>query len=242
MTPQRPTGPSTPPRATEPAVPVGRAGACSTSSARSGPALDGEARDRGRKDARPAGDQVVTVALLGHKADLGVMALGAGPVAAAAPADRRCTRPVSRSSAPTCRSPRCPSTRRAARGDEAGPPVPEPSARGQAGVLLLPDVEAPGRRRQLVRAATTTSGRSSCWATARWGARSRPGPAAHHRFDRARRLGVGRHAVRRPSRRPEGVRLRDALRRGVGPLRRVRPVLHRHGGRGRGRARQRPLR
>ena len=27
------------------------------------------------------------------------------------------------------------------------------------------------------------------------------------------------------------VRLRDALRRGLGPLRRVRPVLHRHGGR-----------
>ena len=31
---------------------------------------------RAVKDARPTGTQVVTVALLGHKADLGVMALG----------------------------------------------------------------------------------------------------------------------------------------------------------------------
>ena len=47
--------------------------------------------------------------------------------------------------------------------------------------------------------------------------------------DRSRRLGVGGHPLRRPPRRPEGLRLRDALRRGVGPLRRVRSLLHRHG-------------
>ncbi len=41
-----------------------------------GPAADGEAIVRAVKDARAGGDQVVTVALLGHKADLGVMALG----------------------------------------------------------------------------------------------------------------------------------------------------------------------
>ena len=57
----------------------------------------------------------------------------------------------------------------------------------------------------------------------------RPHRAAHHRLDRPRRLGVGRHAVRRAPRRPEGVRVRDALRRGLGPLRRVRPVLDGHG-------------
>ena len=57
----------------------------------------------------------------------------------------------------------------------------------------------------------------------------RPGPAADHRLDRPRRLGVGGHAVRRAPRRPEGLRLRDALRRGLGPLRRVRAVLHRAG-------------
>ena len=43
-----------------------------------------------------------------------------------------------------------------------------------------------------------------------------------HRLDRPRRLRVGRHAVRRPPRRPEGGRLHDALRPGLGHLRRVR--------------------
>ena len=55
----------------------------------------------------------------------------------------------------------------------------------------------------------------------------RPGAAADHRLDRARRLGVGRHAARRRPGRAEGDRERDALRRGVAALRRVRAVLHR---------------
>ena len=41
----------------------------------------------------------------------------------------------------------------------------------------------------------------------------RPGAPAHHRLDRDRRLGVGRHAARRRPGRAEGDRLRDALRR-----------------------------
>ena len=41
-----------------------------------GPATEPEAVVDAVKSARAAGDQVVTVALLGHKADLGVMALG----------------------------------------------------------------------------------------------------------------------------------------------------------------------
>jgi chlorite dismutase len=41
-----------------------------------GPQVDREAVVRAVKDARTTGTQVVTVALLGHKADLGVMALG----------------------------------------------------------------------------------------------------------------------------------------------------------------------
>ena len=57
-----------------------------------------------------------------------------------------------------------------------------------------------------------------------------PGAPGRHRLDRPRRLRVGRHPLRRASRRPQGGRLHDALRRGVGPLRRVRPVLHGHGG------------
>ncbi len=41
-----------------------------------GPTVDAQAVVRAVKTARGDGDQVVTVALLGHKADLGVMALG----------------------------------------------------------------------------------------------------------------------------------------------------------------------
>ncbi len=43
---------------------------------RVGPALDREAVVRAVKDARAGGDQVVTVAVLGHKADLGFMVVG----------------------------------------------------------------------------------------------------------------------------------------------------------------------
>jgi len=43
---------------------------------RVGPSTDAEAALRAMKTAREAGDQVVTAALLGHKADVGVMALG----------------------------------------------------------------------------------------------------------------------------------------------------------------------
>ena len=45
--------------------------------------------------------------------------------------------------------------------------------------------------------------------------------------DRARRLRVGRDAVRDHARGRQGRRLHDALRQGLGPLRRVRPVLRR---------------
>ncbi|MGD0255668.1 MAG: chlorite dismutase family protein [Acidimicrobiales bacterium] len=43
---------------------------------RAGPSTDAEAVVRAVKATRVAGDQVVTVVLLGHKADIGVMALG----------------------------------------------------------------------------------------------------------------------------------------------------------------------
>ena len=65
--------------------------------------------------------------------------------------------------------------------------------------------------------------------TARWGGPSAADRAAHHRLDRPRRLRVGRDAVRRAPRRPQGLRVPDALRRGLGALRRVRALLHRHG-------------
>jgi chlorite dismutase len=41
-----------------------------------GPTTDAEAVGRAVKDARANGDQVVCVAILGHKADIGIMALG----------------------------------------------------------------------------------------------------------------------------------------------------------------------
>jgi len=43
---------------------------------RTGPAVDTEAVVRAVKTARAEGDQIVTVALLGHKADVGILALG----------------------------------------------------------------------------------------------------------------------------------------------------------------------
>ena len=68
------------------------------------------------------------------------------------------------------------------------------------------------------------------------------GRPARHRLGRPRRLGVERHPVRRAPRRPQGGRLQDALRRGLRRLRRVRPVHHRHARRGRRGPRRRWLR
>ena len=90
---------------------------------------------------------------------------------------------------------------------------------------LLPHVQAPRGARQLVlaalRGAQAADGRPRGGGPALRRARA----AAHHRRDRARRLGVGRDPPgRRPGRR-EGHRLRDALRRGERPLRRVRALL-----------------
>jgi hypothetical protein len=61
------------------------------------------------------------------------------------------------------------------------------------------------------------------------------GPASHHRIDGPGRLGVGRDALRGARRRPEGVRLHHAIRRGLHALRGVWRLLHRtrrHRGRG----------
>ena len=63
----------------------------------------------------------------------------------------------------------------------------------------------------------------------------RAGAAGRHRGHWHRRLGVGGHPLRRAPGRPQGGRLHDALRRGIGDLRRVRSLHHRHGRRrGRG--------
>ena len=110
-----------------------------------------------------------------------------------------------------------------------GPPAPAAPARGQAGLVLLPDVEAPRARAELVHPALRRAQGAHVRARRVGPQVRRAHPAAHHRLDRPRRLRVGRHPVRAAPRRPQGGRLHDALRPGVGRLRRVRSVLHGHG-------------
>ena len=199
------------------------------------------------------GHQALLFAVLGHKADLGVMALGpdlarlqafqhdlagtpldAGRLvrlahrALGVHLDRgRRAGPARRRGAgrgPRSRSP----ARGVARAHGALPGAAHPpAAPAQADDLLLPDVEAAHGRRQLVRApvrgAEAAHGRSRARRAHLRGA----GAAAHHRFHRARRLGVGRHVARRRPGRAQGDRLRDAVRSGVGRLRGVRAVRDR---------------
>src|SRR5262249_10508485 len=93
--------------------------------------------------------------------------------------------------------------------------------------LLLPDVEAARRRRQLVRAGLRRPQAPDDGPRARRPWLRGPRAAAHHRLHGPRRLGVGRHAARRRSGRAQGDRLRDAVRRGLRAVRGVRAVRHR---------------
>ena len=93
--------------------------------------------------------------------------------------------------------------------------------------VLLPDEQAPRRAEELVRGA----GRGPRPDDAR-PRRDRPplrgrGHADHLGVDRLRRLGMGRGPVRRRPARLQEADLRDAFRRGLGLVRRVRSVLHR---------------
>ena len=128
------------------------------------------------------------------------------------------------------------------RGDEEHAALPGAAARGQERMVLLPDDQAPRRPSRTGTDCPTTSARSSCTNTARRGRKfagrivqlitASTGP---------RRLGVGRHPVRGEARRPQGHRLHDALRHGIGPLRRLRALLHGDDGPGRGDRRPHPL-
>ena len=112
-------------------------------------------------DAMAADDhQVVTVATLGHKADLVLMALGPDlwrlrrfqtelEAAGLEVVDSYVS--LTELSEYAAGRPR---------GAPAGPAVPAAPARGQAGVLLLPDVEAPRRRARTGSRCPTTSARS----------------------------------------------------------------------------------
>ena len=83
-----------------------------------------------------------------------------------------------------------------ARGDEAGSALPAAAARRQAGVVLLPDVEAAQRRPELVHAALRRAQGAHVRARRDRAQVRRAGAAGHHRLHRRRRLRVGRHAVR----------------------------------------------
>ena len=86
--------------------------------------------------------------------------------------------------------------RRASGGDARGAPPPRSSARRDARLLLLPDVEAAGAGRQLVPAPLRGAPRADARP---WQGRPRvprPGVAARDGIDRPRRLRVGRDAVR----------------------------------------------
>ena len=127
------------------------------------------------------------------------------------------------------------------RGDGAGPAVPAAPPAGQGGLLLLPDVQAPRRPTTTGTRWSTTRARRSCSGTVRWAARFRgrivqliTGSTGLDDWE----WGVTLFGV--APRRPQGVCVRDALRRGLGALRRVRALLDRHGRRDRGRARQCP--
>ena len=148
--------------------------------------------------------------MLGHKADVGFMALGADlwrlrrlqsdlQAAGLVVADSYVS--LTEVSEYAAGHPRR---------DEADPAVPDAAARGDDRVLLLPDVQAAGGR---PRAPTGSPlpfeerkalmyGHGAVGRT--FAGPHRPG---HHRVDRHRRLGVGCDPVRGASRRPEGVRL-----------------------------------
>ena len=120
--------------------------------------------------------------------------------------------------------------RRRARGGDAEDGAAAALSRGSAAalLLLLPDVEAARRAGELVRPA----GERARGVHAR-PRRDRPqvrrqGGAGHPGLGRPRRLGVGRHALRRRSARLQEAHLRDALRRRELALRALRPVLRRH--------------
>ena len=200
------------------------------------PDFDANALRKAVSAAEADGYQVVPVALLGHKADLGLMALGpdiwrlrrlqtevvaAGLVAAESY--------VSLTEV-----------------SEYAAGVPEEMRQAR----LFPQLPPEGKDAFCFYPMSKRRGEQHNWYALDFDARKelmmghgkvgpdipRPGRPGHHRLDRARRLRVGRDPVRCPPRRLEGLRLRDALRRGVVPLRRVRALLHRHGGHARRRA------
>ena len=185
------------------------------------------------KRAEADGDQVVAVAILGHKADLAFMALGADLWRL-----RRLQADLTDAGLDVVDSyVSLTEISEYAQGvperDARGPAAPAAPARGQAGVVLLPDVEAARARAELVHPALRRAQGADVRARRLGPDLRRAHPAGHHRLGRARRLRVGRHPVRPAPRRPQGGRLHDALRPGVGHLRRVRAVLHGHGRPGR---------
>ena len=207
----------------DPLAPPPSARACSTCSARPAPLADGEAVAAAVKAAEADDVQVVPVAMLG-------------------PQGR--PRP-SWPWAPTCGG--CGGSRPSSSGaglevvdsyvsltelSEYAQGVPEEMRQarlhpqlppeGKAAFCFYPMSKRRGDVQQLVHAALRRPQGADVRARRERPEVRRPRAAGDHRLHRPRRLRVGRHALRRAPRRPQGGRLHDALRRGVGPLRRVR--------------------
>ena len=93
---------------------------------------------------------------------------------------------------------------------------PQLPPEGKPAWCFYPMSKRRGSARQLVHAALRRAQRAHARARRVGPQVRRAGAAGHHRLDGARRLRVGRDAVRGASRRPQRGRLHDALRRGVG--------------------------
>ena len=181
------------------------------------------------KAAEAADGQVVTAAILGHKCDVAVMALQPRLAACCArcrPALQRAGLDVVDSYVSHHRGQRV--RQGHARAHAPRPAVPAAAARGQAGVLLLPDEQAPRGRTPTGTPPRSTSATSMMHEHGSSGrtfagqiVQLITGSTGLDDFE----WGVTLFAVH--ARRRQGRRLHDALRQGLGAVRRVRPLLRR---------------
>ena len=198
---------------------------CSASRAAS---VDREAVGAALKAVEAAEGQVVTAAMLGHKCDLAVMALHPDWSVLRAPAERRRRPPASRSSTATSASPRsastpraCPSTCCAERLYPSLPPEGKPvfcfypmtkRREAHANWYATPFDERNAMMRDHGKSGRTFAGKVVQLIT---------GSTGLDDFE----WGVTLFAVTPGGR--QGRRLHDALRQGLGAVRRVRPLLRR---------------
>ena len=209
------------------------------------PQTEAEAVTRAVKTAEEGGLQVVCFAVLGHKADLGFMVIGPDLVAL-----RR-----SQSALVQAGLELTASYVSLTEVSEYSQGLPAQRLEARLHPKLPPD----GKRAICFYAMSKRRDGNDNWYRLDYDTRSalmhehgddrpalcRAGASARDRVHRAGRLRVGCDAVRHRSRRPEGMRAQDALRRSISPVCRLRPVLCRcrgFGRRGPERLRRPPMR